>query len=167
MITCSRFQDFDVYSEYTEKQFRYIHITQPDFYGKLCEYLLSPEIINAHTTFNIDVETELSIENYREIYDRLIQFIDFEKVINVNDLLDPSLKAILDAELINFSTDLRKDKWGRVGEYIFNIILDTYFNLDCVIRKFALNTSPNMPVYGIDTVHCSLENKCLFFGESK
>lgn len=40
MITCSRFQDFDVYSEYTEKQFRYIHITQPDFYGKLCEYLL-------------------------------------------------------------------------------------------------------------------------------
>lgn len=47
MITCSRFQDFDVYSEYTEKQFRYIHITQPDFYGKLCEYLLSPEIINA------------------------------------------------------------------------------------------------------------------------
>lgn len=167
MINCDKFQDFDVYSEYTEKQFRYIHITQPDFYGKLSEYLLSPEIINAHITFNIDVETELSIENYREIYDRLIQFIDFEKIINVNDLLDPSLKAILDAELINFSTDLRKDKWGRVGEYIFNIILDTYFNLDCVIRKFALNTSPNMPVYGIDTVHCSLEKKCLFFGESK
>ncbi len=110
---------------------------------------------------------KLSIENYREIYDRLIQFIDFEKVININKLLDPSIKSILDAELINFSANLRKDTWGRIGEYIFNIILDTYFNLDCVIRKFALNTSPNMPVYGIDIVHCSLENKCLYFGESK
>lgn len=167
MITCSKYQDFDVYSELTEKQFRYIHITQPYFYDKLCKYLLSPEIINTHATININVEANLSIENYREIYDRLIQFIDFEKLFNINELLDPSIKSILDTELINFSADLRKDKWGRIGEYIFNIILDTYFNLDCVIRKFALNTSPNMPVYGIDTVHCSLENKCLYFGESK
>lgn len=167
MIVCTKYQDFDVYSESTEKQFRYIHIKQPFFYEKLCRWLLSPETINAHATLNIDVEAELSSENYREIYDRLIQFIDFEKVITINDILDPSIKSILDSELINFSTDLRKDKWGRIGEYIFNIILDTYFNLDCVIRKFALNTSPNMPVYGIDTVHCSIENKCLYFGESK
>lgn len=167
MIVCTKYQDFDVYSESTEKQFRYIHITQDCFYEKLCGWLLSPEMINAHATLNINVEAKLSSENYREIYDRLIQFIDFEKVITINDLLDPSIKSILNAELINFSTDLRKDKWGRIGEYIFNIILDTYFNLDCVIRKFALNTSPNMPVYGIDTVHCSIENKCLYFGESK
>lgn len=167
MITCTKYQDFDIYNELTEKQFRYIHIKQPYFYEKLCKYLLSPEIINAHATLNINVDTNLSIENYREIYDRLIQFIDFEKVININDLLDPSIKSILDAELINFSADLRKDKWGRIGEYVFNIILDTYFNLDCVIRKFALNTSPNMSVYGIDTVHCSLKDKCLYFGESK
>lgn len=167
MIVCTKYQDFDVYSESTEKQFRYIHINQPFFYERLCRWLLSPEMINAHATLNINVEAELSSENYREIYDRLIQFIDFEKIININYLLDPSIKSILDTELVNFSSDIRKDKWGRIGEYIFNIILDTYFNLDCVIRKFALNTSPNMPVYGIDTVHCSIENKCLYFGESK
>jgi hypothetical protein len=69
--------------------------------------------------------------------------------------------------MIKETADLRKDKWGRIGEYIFNVVLDSYFNLDCIVRKFALHTSPNMSVYGIDTIHCSLEDHTLFFGESK
>lgn len=167
MIEHKNFEDFDVYSENSEHQFRYIYINQQTFYEKLCRYLLNPSTLHLHATLNINADIELTKEDYREIYNRLIQFIDFEKVINIDGMLDPAIKSILDAELISSSSDLRKDKWGRIGEYIFNIILDTYFNLDCVIRKFALNTSPNMPVYGIDTVHCSVENKKIYFGESK
>lgn len=167
MIKCEKYNDFDVYSEQSEKQFRYIHIKQPNFYKNLCEHLLSFDNIREHASMNIDVEQELSLENYREIYDRLLQFIDFEKIVNIDEYVDPVIKSVLDDELISDSKDLRKDKWGRIGEYIFNIILDTYFNLDCVIRKFALSTSPNMPIYGIDTVHCSLEDNCFYFGESK
>ena len=167
MIEYEKFEDFDVYSEKSERQFRYIYINQQNFYEKLCQFLLTPETLHLHATLNIDANIELTKENYREIYNRLIQFIDFEKVINIDETLDPAIKAILDAELFSPTADLRRDKWGRIGEYIFNIILDSYFKLDCVIRKFALNTSPNMPIYGIDTVHCSIENKKMYFGESK
>lgn len=167
MVACKKYHDFDVYSDLTEKQFRYIYITQTCFYKKLCEYLLSPAMIKKHATVNLGKDFDPTLENCREIYNRLISFIDLEKIININEIIDPAIKRVLDEELIVSSTDLRKDKWGRIGEYIFNIILDTYFELDCVIRKFALNTNLNMPVYGIDTVHCSLKNKCMYFGESK
>ena len=167
MPVCERYQDFDVYSDLNEKQFRYVYITQNCFYNKLCKYLLSPSMIKAHASVNLGITTDFALEDYREIYDRLIQFIDLEKIFNIDDILDPAIKKVLDEELIASTADLRKDKWGRIGEYIFNVLLDTYFELDCIIRKFALNTSPNMPVYGIDTVHCSLKNKCIYFGESK
>lgn len=167
MAVCERYQDFDVYSDLTEKQFRYLFIKQENFYKKLCQYLLSPAMIKNHATVNLGKDFDPTLENCREIYNRLVSFIDLEKIININEIIDPAIKRVLDEELLNESTDLRRDKWGRIGEYIFNIILDTYFELDCVIRKFALNTSLNMPVYGIDTVHCSLKNKCMYFGESK
>lgn len=123
-------------------------------------------MIKKHATINLDVDEELSLEDYNEIYNRLINFVDFEKIINVAELEQPIID-ILDDELEKDSQDIRKDKWGRIGEYVFNIILDTYFNLDCIIRKFALSTSRNMPVYGIDTLHCSLKDKIIFFGRIK
>lgn len=166
-ITKEHFDDFDVYIENSEYQFKHIKIDEDCFYDKVCEYLLDEKKINAYTSINIEITNELTEQDYLNIYHRLIQFIDYEKIVNINNFVDPEIIKYLDENLEHENTDLRKDKWGRIGEYIFNILLDSYFRLDCVVRKFALNTSPNMSVYGIDSVHCSLKDKIIYFGESK
>lgn len=166
-IIKEHFDDFDVYIENSEFQFRHIKINEDCFYDKICKYLLDEKKINTYTSVNIEITNELKEQDYINIYHRLIQFIDYEKIVNINDFVDPEIIKYLDENLEHENTDLRKDKWGRIGEYIFNMILDSYFRLDCVVRKFALNTSPNMSVYGIDSVHCSLKDKIIYFGESK
>lgn len=166
MITKETFDKFTVYKESDLHQFCFVSIDSSTFYEDFSSYILDFQMIKKHATINLDVDEELSLEDYNEIYNRLINFVDFEKIINVAELEQPIID-ILDDELEKDSQDIRKDKWGRIGEYVFNIILDTYFNLDCIIRKFAHSTSRNMPVYGIDTLHCSLKDKIIFFGESK
>ena len=56
---------------------------------------------------------------------------------------------------------------GKIGEYIFSIILLEYFNMTCIIPKIALITDPNMSVFGIDTLFYDKQKKMLLFGESK
>lgn len=166
MIIAEEFDQFTVYKETKAHQFCYIKIGEDSFYEDFASYLLDFEMIKKHASINLGIDTELTLEDYNEIFDRLRNFVDLEKIYNVAEL-DQAVVDILDQELIKDSADLRRDKWGRIGEYIFNIILDSYFNLDCIVRKFALSTSRNMPVFGIDTVHCSLSDKTMYFGESK
>lgn len=166
MIVKEEFENFVVYKESECHQFCYITISQASFYEDFISYILDFKMLKKHATINLGIEEDLSLEDYNEIYNRLRAFVDLEKIYNVATL-DKAIVEILDEELIKDSADLRKDKWGRIGEYIFNIILDSYFNLDCIVRKFALNTSRNMSVYGIDTVHCSLTDNTFYFGESK
>ena len=78
-------------------------------------------MIKKHATINLGIDDELSIDDYNEIYGRLISFVDFEKIYSVAGL-DQSIISVLDDELIKDSADFRKDKWGRIGEYIFNVI---------------------------------------------
>ena len=166
MIVEEKFDKFTVYKDTEKHQFCYVAIREDSFYDDFASYLLDFSMIKKHATINLGIDDELSIDDYNEIYGRLISFVDFEKIYSVAGL-DQSIISVLDDELIKDSADFRKDKWGRIGEYIFNVILDSYFKLDCIIRKFALNTSPNMSVYGIDTLHCSLREHIFYFGESK
>lgn len=166
MIVEEKFDKFTVYKDTEKHQFCYVTIREDSFYDDFASYLLDFSMIKKHATINLGIDDELSIDDYNEIYGRLISFVDFEKIYSVAGL-DQSIISVLDDELIKDSADFRKDKWGRIGEYIFNVILDSYFKLDCIIRKFALNTSPNMSVYGIDTLHCSLREHIFYFGESK
>ena len=78
--------------------------------------------INAYTSVNIEITNELTAQDYQNIYHRLIQFIDYEKIININDFLDLEIIKYLDENLEHKNDDLRRDKWGRIGEYIFNMI---------------------------------------------
>ena len=165
MITSDTFEKFTVFHDTDAYQFKFITITADTFYADFSKYILDFQMIKRHANINLGIGEELSLQDYNNIYERLINFIDFERIYDIASL-DSAIIEILDNELIKDS-ELRRDKWGRIGEYIFNIILDSYFNLDCIIRKFALNTSRNMSVYGIDTVHCSLKDKTLYFGESK
>ena len=166
MITSQDFEKFTVYKENDAYQFCYITIKEQNFYEDFASYILDFNMIKKHAAINLDATAEITLSDYNEILNRLTSFVDFEKIYDVAQL-DSSIIEVLDKEYMSDGSDLRKDKWGRIGEYVFNIILDSYFNLDCIVRKFALNTSRNMPVYGIDTVHCSLENRIFYFGESK
>lgn len=166
MITEEKFDKFVVYKEASNHQFCYITINEESFYEDFANYLLDFQMIKKHAAINLGIEEDLSLDDYNEIYLRLISFMDYEKIYDITSF-DEAIIDILDSELIKENSDIRKDKWGKIGEYIFNIILDSYFNLDCIVRKFALNTSPNMSVFGIDTVHCSLSEKIFYFGESK
>lgn len=166
MIIEECFDKFTVYKNDEKHQFCYITLNEDSFYNDFASYLLDFSMIKKHATINLGIEEELSIDDYNEIYCRLISFVDYEKIYSVAGF-DQAIVDVLDTELIKDTEDFRKDKWGRIGEYIFNVILDSYFSLDCIIRKFALNTSPNMSVYGIDTLHCSLSNRTFYFGESK
>ena len=131
MITKETFDKFTVYKESDLHQFCFVSIESSTFYEDFSSYILDFQMIKKHATINLDVDEELSLEDYNEIYNRLIHFVDFEKIINVAELEQPIID-ILDDELEKGSQDIRKDKWGRIGEYVFNIILDTYFNLDCM-----------------------------------
>lgn len=165
MIVSDAFDKFTVYHDTDAYQFQYITIEEKSFYEDFSKYILDFSMIKKHANINLGIGEELSLQDYNNIYDRLLSFVDFERIYDITSL-DDSIIVILDDELIK-GTKFRKDKWGKIGEYIFNIILDSYFNLDCIIRKFTLNTSRNVSVYGIDTVHCSLKDKTLYFGESK
>ena len=147
MITSDTFEKFTVFHDTDAYQFKFITITADTFYADFSKYILDFQMIKRHANINLGIGEELSLQDYNNIYDRLINFIDFERIYDIASL-DSAIIEILDNELIKDS-ELRRDKWGRIGEYIFNIILDSYFNLDCIIRKFALNTSRNMSVYGI------------------
>lgn len=161
-----KFDKFNVYKNQEMHQFCYITLKEDSFYDDFARYLLDFSMLKKHATINLGSPEDLTIDDYNEIYLRLISFVDYEKIYDVAGL-DQSIVDVLDSELIKESSNLRKDKWGKIGEYIFNVILDAYFNLDCIVRKFALNTSPNVSAFGIDTVHCSLSDKTFFFGESK
>ena len=140
MITSQDFEKFTVYSEDDAYQFCYITIKEESFYEDFAHYILDFNMIKKHATINLGITEELSLRDYNEILNRLTAFVDFEKIYDVAQL-DDSIIQILDKEYMSDGADLRKDKWGRIGEYIFNILLDSYFNLDCIVRKCALNTS--------------------------
>lgn len=165
MITSQKYDKFTVYNDTEAYQFQFITINEESFFEDFSKYILDFSKIKKHANINLGINEEFSLQDYNNIYNRLLSFVDFERIFDVTSI-DDSIVGILDKELIK-EEKIRRDKWGRIGEYIFNIILDSYFNLDCIIRKFTLNTSRNVSVYGIDTVHCSLKDKTLFFGESK
>ena len=170
MIQEDKFDRYTVYRDEDNYNFVYIQINEDgfnNFYDSFVNYILDFDKLKTYTQVNIPIEKELDLQDYNNIYTSLINFVDYERILKC-EAVDESLKKILDEEYINNANeDLRTDKWGRIGEYIFNILLDSYFEFDCIVRKFALNTSHNMPVYGIDTLHYSHKNSTFYFGESK
>lgn len=62
---------------------------------------------------------------------------------------------------------MRRDKVGKIGEYIFHNILIDYFDSLCIVPKLNLTTNRNMSIYGIDVIFYNPSNNTLMFGESK
>ncbi len=56
---------------------------------------------------------------------------------------------------------------GDLAEYLMNILLDKFTNVETLISKISFKTSSKMSVYGNDNVYFDYENDILYFGESK
>lgn len=56
---------------------------------------------------------------------------------------------------------------GDLAEYLMCILMDRITNIDTIISKVSLKTSPRMSSYGNDNIYYDYENEILYYGESK
>lgn len=97
-----------------------------------------------------------SKKHYKRLYNMIGTFLnqDLEMLTfdnatgNVYDVLEQEYKFVD----FNGETYIQNDKIGKIGEYIFHLILSNYFKVDCIIPKFKLTTDRNMSVFGIDAL---------------
>lgn len=95
-------------------------------------------------------------KNLVQLYKLLDLFLDDEttEILNKGDY--ENINVIIDeCKLISDNGDsvtIRLDKIGKIGEFIFSIILENYFSFSCIIPKSNFTTNKNMSVYGIDVL---------------
>lgn len=166
------FDCFTVYSEDDSYSFMHIDIKdKPEFYNKLFEYFFSEDKLLRYCENKVGITFKPTKVNYTILCKHLKTYLDdAPEFIDITHL-DSLLINILEKEGIVDDEDgkkiARKDKIGKIGEYIFCCILADYFQFDCVIPKVHLQTDYNMNVYGIDVIFYSSDNNMLLFGESK
>lgn len=166
------FDCFTVYEDFDNNVF--IHIDIKDnliFYEKLFDYFFSEDKLLRYCENNKRISFTPSPKAYTILYRHLRTYIDAEKEKMPLPLFEQEIEQILAIEeIVNYEQGervVRKDKIGKIGEYIFNCILSDYFDFDCILPKIHLQTDYNMSVYGIDSLFYSKQNNMLLFGESK
>jgi hypothetical protein len=154
--------------------FIYSEISSEDkMYDALFSFFFSKETLYDHFRAGNEPLYEPTQRNFVSLYRNLHNFIDDENIITekADKLSEEALKIMKDEGMVKIEGDsvfiIRNDKVGKIGEYLFSILLEKYFDCDCIIPKTKLITDPNMSVYGIDTLHYSQKNKIIMFGESK
>ena len=135
------------------------------------DYFFSEEIMFRHVNYLENIPFKKEKKNLVQLYKFLDLFLDDEtnEILNKADYED--INVIVDeCKLISDNGDsltIRFDKIGKIGEFIFSVILENYFSFSCIIPKSNLTTNKNMSVYGIDVLYFDEKNKIILFGESK
>lgn len=86
---------------------------------------------------------------------------------------DNILRAEIETILKNLkwdknSIDINSTKFsGDLGEYLMNIIIETFDISETLISKVSLKTSPSMPAFGNDNIFYDYNSNILYFGEAK
>lgn len=172
-IIKSSFNDFNVYSLGDDHSVIHIDIADtPSFYQKMFEYFFDESRFLKYIENKTSLTFEPTVENYVALYKRLSLYVDDENIGKLPaDLETEVFKIIADEYTLddkgNGNIEIRLDKIGKIGEYIFCNLLSEYFGYNCVIPKANLITDRNMSVFGIDAVFYYPESKMLLFGESK
>lgn len=163
------FNNFTIYKNDDKNIFIHIDIDSEDFYKNLLSYFFDESKLLQYIFNKTNISFSPDNENFIKLYKKINNFIDEENVIiDINDLKD-ELKNYIDWE--NYDEDtllkLRRDKVGKVGEYIFHHLLVDYFQTLCIVPKLNLLTNRNMSIYGIDVIFYNPNDNTLMFGESK
>lgn len=164
--------DFTVYEDMDNNVF--IHIETKDeeaFYERMFDYFFSEERLLRYCENDKHLTFVPSSKAYTILYRHLRSYIDIENEQIALPVFEQEIEDILALEGIVSYKDgeriARKDKIGKIGEYIFYCLLSDYFGFDCIIPKIHLQTDYNMSVYGIDSLFYSNKHDMLLFGESK
>lgn len=167
------FENFKVHNADDSHAFVHVSLGEKDFFEKIAAFILNEDNFLRFIENNTSIEFSPSEKNYARLYKQLDKFIDDDVAEYVElDITDDLIKNIIIDENPRHSTDggklkIRLSKIGRIGEYIFHLILSNYFKFDCIIPKISLTTNKEMPVFGIDALFLCHDRKMLLFGESK
>lgn len=164
-----KYDDFIVYEEKNKYSIVHIKINEDNFYELLFKYFFNEERLLKYIENKESICFTPTKKNYAKLYKNLKKFIDEENILFDENKFYRELEKFIDitgkdkTSLLKF----RKDKIGKIGEYIFSVILLEYFKMTCIIPKLTMITDPNMSVFGIDTLFYNKQNNMLLFGESK
>ncbi len=173
-MTIKKYEGFDVYREDEGHSFVYADFNDEDkLIDGLTDYLFSEKTLLNYASNSAKIKFDEKDPRYWVVlYKNISAFLneDLEQY-EIDDESGELLNVLLDEyTYINAAdgkTIIQKDKIGKVGEYAFHVIMSKYFGLDCIIPKFRCSTDRNMSVYGIDALFLDVQNKCIYFGESK
>lgn len=154
------------------KTFFHIHLQDNDeFYNRLYDYFFSENKLIQYIKNKKGILFSPTRQQFIELYQHLQNYIDSENfqidITNYNEEILAVLKEEYQTEEQNSKILARKDKFGKIGEYIFCNVLSSYYDFNCIIPKVHYTTDNNMSVYGIDALFYSEQNNLLLFGESK
>ena len=172
VIQKQEFDCFDVYFAAEGHSFVYADFKDTDsFIEGLIEYIFKEENLLNYAKRNNKIGFSGTQKQYAKLYNNISMFLNTElELLEVNDVTD-ELKDVLGQEytLVDEAGNLKvqNDKVGKIGEYTFHLLLNNYFELECVLPKFRCTTDRNMSVFGIDTLFLDASKKKLYFGESK
>ncbi len=95
---------------------------------------------------------------------RRITFLEND-IVKIKSRLYTCLNSFLTNSKIYKQTD---DKVGMFGDHCLSILLEQYFEADCLINKCVdMKSSPKMPVFGCDVIYYSKGKNSFLFGEAK
>ncbi len=166
------FDDFIVH--YYSDNYCFIHIEIKDtnnFYENLFEYFFNQDRLIRYAEAKMNIKFNKTKREYTTLYKHLDMYIDDFNEEKEFENLDKDITEILLNEGMledeKGKLNVRLDKIGKIGEYMFSCLLNEYFEYDCIIPKIHLTTDPNMSVYGIDTLFYDSLKSEILFGESK
>ena len=135
------------------------------------DYILSEvNLLNYANTMS-PIVFKPTLANYKKLYSTLETFLNAELELLTFDNVSNEVKNTLGDEYTFVNKDgetlIQKDKIGKIGEYIFHVLLTQYFKVNCIIPKFRCTTDRNMSVFGIDALFFDPVERIIYFGESK
>lgn len=172
MIHEEKFGQFTVYRSDVSHAFLYVNFSDPDrFMDSFSDYILSEvNLLNYANTMS-PIVFKPTLANYKKLYSTLETFLNAELELLTFDNVSNEVKNTLGDEYTFVNKDgetlIQKDKIGKIGEYIFHVLLTQYFKVNCIIPKFRCTTDRNMSVFGIDALFFDPVERIIYFGESK
>lgn len=172
MVLTEKFEQFTVYTDDISKSFLYADFSDSDkFMNGLSDYVLSEiNLLNYANAMSPTAFTP-TLANYKKLYSTLETFLNAEMELLTFDNVSNEVKDTLGEEYTFINKDgetlIQKDKIGKIGEYIFHVLLTQYFKVSCIIPKFRCTTDRNMSVFGIDALFFDPVEQTIYFGESK
>lgn len=164
-----KYEKFIVHRDDSKNIFIHVDMNKDEFHKNLLLYFFNEDKILQYISNKTNIYFNSEHQDFVKLYKKINDFIDEENLsIDINDL-KKELSNYIDWEEYDDEEllTLRRDKVGKIGEYIFHNILKDFFNSLCIIPKLNLVTNRNMSVYGIDIIFYNPMDNTLMFGESK